>query len=235
MYGSRVRAPDRSLTYPEESVVTNWLFLILFDSLIFMNVQKLNALFTRYVADIPVRGEVQHIIPFSVFETFQYHWDLEHKDFERMFDDSLAGDCDLWEAEDYHPKQSMLYYISQNHELVRSMFRDLFDENRDLIGRLHRFIDQCDQLRTYHSKGITKRESHYHGDKKMVFLYLALRFPDIYSLFYPEGFEKTLALSDGKPVGPTLDLERYKKTSKTIGFLMNKNIQLADYIQNPPI
>lgn len=195
-----------------------------------MNLQLLTNLISDYKIFIEKRQDEEWQQPWKSLEVFNYHWDIDASDFARMYDDSFAGDCFLWHGEDFHPKTSMLYYCSQNADLVRSMFIDLYDEGRDIVGRIHRFMDQCDQLRTYHSKGITLRESHYHSDRRMVFVYLAFRYPDKYTLYEEQGFRKILELVNAKPVGSSLTLERYIKTSKTIDILMQRDTDLVDLL-----
>jgi len=197
-----------------------------------MNLQLLNSLLAEYKASLNNRADNEWHKPWKSLEMFDYHWDIEAREFDRMFDDSFGGDCYLWEGEDFHPKSSMLYYSTQNPDLVRSMFIDLFDENRDIVGRIHRFVDQCDQLRTYHSKGITKRESHYHGDRKMVFVYLAFRYPEKYTLYEGAGFRKLLEQVNAKPLGPVINIDRYIKTSKTINTLMQRDEEVANMLVN---
>lgn len=196
-----------------------------------MNIQKLNSLLGHFAREhlqgVPLKSMEEYLL----MERFQYYWDIDALDFVTMYDDSLGGRSHLWEGADYHPKASMLHYISQNPDLVRSMFIDLYDQQRDVVGRIHRFIDQCDQLRIYHSQGITKRASHYHGDMRMVFVYLALRYPAVYCYLYSDGFATMISLVDGKKIGPILDIERFIRTSNTIAVFMSKHPLAVGFLQ----
>ncbi|MFT6811047.1 MAG: hypothetical protein ACJA01_004293 [Saprospiraceae bacterium] len=188
-----------------------------------MNLQLFTNLIAEYRFFIGKREESDWQQPWKSVEVFTYHWDIEARDFATMYDDSFAGDNYLWEDDDFHPKVSMLHYAKQNPDLIRSLFIDLYDEGRDIVGRIHRFIDQCDQLRTYHSKGITKREAHYHADRRMVFVYLAFRYPEKYTLYEELGFRKLLERVNAKSLGSTIVIERYIKTSRTIDTLMRRD------------
>ncbi|MFT4567832.1 MAG: hypothetical protein ACI9FN_002799 [Saprospiraceae bacterium] len=188
-----------------------------------MNLQLFTNLIAEYRFFIGKREESDWQQPWKSVEVFTYHWDIEARDFATMYDDSFAGDNYLWEGDDFHPKVSMLHYAKQNPDLIRSLFIDLYDEGRDIVGRIHRFIDQCDQLRTYHSKGITKREAHYHADRRMVFVYLAFRYPEKYTLYEELGFRKLLERVNAKSLGSTIVIERYIKTSRTIDTLMRRD------------
>jgi hypothetical protein len=193
-----------------------------------MNLQLFTNLIAEYRFFIGKREESDWQQPWKSVEVFTYHWDIEARDFATMYDDSFAGDNYLWEGDDFHPKVSMLHYAKQNPDLIRSLFIDLYDEGRDIVGRIHRFIDQCDQLRTYHSKGITKREAHYHADRRMVFVYLAFRYPEKYTLYEELGFRKLLEGVKAKPLGANVEIERYIKTSKTIDTLMRRDKALLE-------
>ena len=73
---------------------------------------------------------------------FISHWDLEYLDLKSMYNHSLKSEINttLWRGDDYHPKEVMMAFIDYEKEIVRSIFRDLLDERREIGGRMERFV-----------------------------------------------------------------------------------------------
>lgn len=118
---------------------------------------------------------------------FQDKWDIEASDFGSMFDSSFQAVSDnLWVSSRYYPKKMMLEFIALDQELVRSMFRELYDEEQDIRLRVEAFVLQCDTLleRWMEEGERSGRDlSHYHGDMRAVSQYLFFRYPERYYLY----------------------------------------------------
>lgn len=159
---------------------------------------------------------------------FYENWRLEAEDFGAMYDQALQNSETrrLWVRQAYFPKQRMLEFIDMQPEFVRSMFKELFQEERELQGRVDRFLFHCDELlREYqelHPKTI--ETEHFHRDGyRMVSLYLAFRYPDQYALYDFEAFQHTLRQLKVPNVPLTHDLERYFKVLRTLHKLLSKD------------
>lgn len=147
-----------------------------------MNLQKLNSAVQQYKAFL--KSEPQHD-PYWKWESlriFSENWDIEALDFRSMYDRSLQNSRTrrLWKRENYEPKDMMLKFIHLNSEFVRYMFQDLFNENKEVDGRVDRFVFHCDELlREYkETHPLSIENSHFHDDNyQMVSLYLAFRYP----------------------------------------------------------
>ncbi len=192
-----------------------------------MNLQKINQSFATY-HDIIKNPSYDGWTLWELAHQFQSNWDVDAVDFSVMFNKCFEVNSPLWIRDSYYPKQAMQRYININDDLVRSMFKDLYNENKDIDGRISRFIYQCDELYKLERQSKQKVLPHDHGDKKMVFIYLAFRYPDLYTLYDFPAFKKYLNFI-GSPKEPIeSDIARYIKVSKTIGTLLKNQDGLIE-------
>lgn len=172
---------------------------------------------------IDQKPELMDELLWEVTRNFQENWDLEVLDFAAMYDRSLESRISrrLWKGVDYYPKEALAAFIAKDKEIVRVMFRDLFDEKRDVIGRVSRFSFHCDQLLDSHRKDLPDLLDHYHGDERMPGLYLALRYPDLYVYPELEIFRRCMIKLDARNVPSVIPVDTYFKMMRTIDkFLM---------------
>ena len=165
---------------------------------------------------------------------FQQNWDIEALDFGQMFNQSLESGISrrLWKGVDYYPKEAMLAFIAKDKEIVRVMFRDLFDEKRDVTGRIGRFGFHCEQLLDSHRKDLPDLLDHYHGDERMPGLYLSLRFPDLYVFPELESFRKAMMKLDARNVPAVIPIDTYFKLMRAIDKFLSSDEQLFTHVQN---
>lgn len=161
---------------------------------------------------------------------FQENWNLDAPDLEAMYHRSLENSTTrrLWKRENYEPKRLMRAFIRMEPDFVRSMFRELFDETKSIGLRAGRFVFYCDELLQSYKKANPRsiENNHYHGDYHMIFLYLAFRYPDRYSMYHFEYFVRTLEVLGVAELPKTHDLERFVKVSRTLYRLMEKEEHL---------
>ncbi len=145
-------------------------------------------------------------------EIFQRVWDLEALELEIIYDRALSHPTSgsLWGGNHQSAKSIMIEFIQLNREFVRSMFRDLFANQRDLSMRIERFHFHCDQLLEQYRAKNKRINHHFHHDYHMPTLYLALRYPDQFCVFDQTNFSLSLARIDAKnPLDA--DLVRFSK------------------------
>ena len=101
-----------------------------------------------------------------------------------MYDKSLSSNISarLWGGSTNSAKSVMLQFIDLNKEFVRSMFRDLYTEDKDLSLRISRFKVHCSELLAVMQKAGSPMSHHFHNDEE-VSIYLAFNNPDTYNLF----------------------------------------------------
>ena len=159
-------------------------------------------------------GEFAAALNWECQEIFQEKWDIDAIDFAKMYDTCLSHQKSgrLWGGNHQSAKSAMLVFINNNSEFVRSMFRDLFSEKKDLIMRIERFQFHCDQLLHEVHKTNHSVIHHDHDDFYMPTLYLSMRYPQVYCLFEKEPFSMMLGALEAKDSG-YVTLERFQKVT----------------------
>ncbi|MEK7256137.1 MAG: hypothetical protein AAB316_15405, partial [Bacteroidota bacterium] len=133
-----------------------------------MNLQKLTDAIQSYKTYLQRHPQHDPYWKWESLKIFQENWDIEALDFRSMFDRSLENSRTrrLWKRENYLPKDVMLKFIELNREFVRQIFQDLFNENKEVEGRIDRFLFHCDELlreyREPHPRSV--ENSHFHHD-----------------------------------------------------------------------
>jgi hypothetical protein len=161
-------------------------------------------------------------------QNFQNSWNLGAHDLAAMYERSLSNQKTnrLWNRENYEPKRMMVLFAEMQPDFVRQMFEHLFDEQLKVEGRAGRFVFYCDELladfREQNPK--SKEDSHFHQDGyQMVFLYLALKYPDQYCFYDFSRFQSSLKAIGAPEIPLTHDLERFVKVSRTLYNMLRKD------------
>jgi len=162
---------------------------------------------------------------------FQQNWDLGDLDFHSIFNKSFKSKISnkLWGGSKDSPKSMMLEFINLNKEFVRTAFRDLFNEEKDITMRINRFGFHCDQMLDQSLEAKKKFNTHHHEDRKMAALYLSFNAPELYTLFEYPIFKKTMELLDTRSVPEKFEIERYFKLSKGLNTLISKDEELMEW------
>lgn len=101
-----------------------------------------------------------------------------------------------------YPRKMILDFAKADRETVRQMFRDLFDESRDLAERVTAFQASAEEIRAKYDDGTKQWQNHYQSTNA-VSTYLWLMFPDKYYIYKYKNVLKTATelSSDYKPKG----------------------------------
>lgn len=119
---------------------------------------------------------------------FQDHWDIEAVDFCTMLKNSLDKTFNLLASTHYFPGKMIKEFAEKEPETVRQMFKNLFDENKDLCDRIVSFKVQSKQLvNKYWDPGKSDFQT-----ENTITTYLWLRYPDKYYIYK---FEEAKSLS----------------------------------------
>ena len=119
---------------------------------------------------------------------FQDRWDIESTDFCTMLKNSLDKTFNLLASSHYFPRKMIEEFAQKESETVRQMFMDLFDESKDLYGRMVSFKAQSKQLvNKYWDSGKSDFQT-----ENTITTYLWLRYPDKYYIYK---FEEAKSLS----------------------------------------
>jgi hypothetical protein len=160
-------------------------------------------------------------------QNFQTNWNPDDPDPVGMFDRSFYNTDTrrLWQTEGWYPKKMMLEFWQMDPGSVRLLFDDLFNATKEEEGRVRRFIFGCDELLVdYKQKNITTIENnHYHGDYRMIGLYLAFRYPESYALYDFAIFQKALIHLGGRDIPMRHDIGRFFKVMRTLMNFLDKD------------
>lgn len=120
---------------------------------------------------------------------FQDNWDIEAIDFCTMLKNSLDKTFNLLASTHYFPGKMIKEFAQKESETVRQMFMDLFDESKDLYGRMVSFKAQSKQLvNKYWNPGKSDFQT-----ENTITTYLWLRYSDKYYIYK---FEEAKSLAN---------------------------------------
>ena len=77
---------------------------------------------------------------------FKDNWNEERNDIIAMYESSLKSQYSgfLWGGRRNSPRSAMIEMMEHNADFIRDMFRDLFNEKREVLLRMDRFAFHCD-------------------------------------------------------------------------------------------
>jgi hypothetical protein len=174
------------------------------------------------------------IYKYENLSNYRRHWDLSELDLKKMYADSFSSQVSgrLWGGTVDSPRSIMMSFIDINKEFVRSMFRDLHNESKDLSMRINRFSFHCDQLLDLLQKENDKIDRHFHETPQMAFLYLCFENPELYPLYSYKAYHKSMQMFETSSIPEPFEVERFYKLSKAIYTIIKKDEALISLIQS---
>ena len=109
-------------------------------------------------------------------KTFQDNWDIEAQDLSDMIKRSLSGVSHMMVSQARFPEGMIEDFAEREPDTVRDMFKDLFDESKDIIERFHSFKQKSADLLERVGNGA---KNHFQ-DERTIALYLWLAYPEKY-------------------------------------------------------
>ena len=192
-----------------------------------MLLAKIQSAITAYSRWLNGLRHHPHTYKWESLQHFQANWNPDTADPAAMFDRCLQNSETrrLWQSENWFPKKIMLEFWRMDPQTVRWMFDDLFNETREVGGRTGRFLFGCDTLlRDYRqAHPLSPENDHFHGDYRMIALYLAFRYPESYAPYDFPAFQQAMAQLGARDVPQQNDLPRYFKVLKTLTTFLEKD------------
>lgn len=197
-----------------------------------MEVRKIKNLIAQYKKILLQRKAPKDLYLWEAQQVFQDHWDIDTSDFAAMYEQAINSKQTLryWKTGQYQPKQMMAYFIEMDVAWVKSMFEDLFNESVEIEARVERFLFLMDEtLKMYRSKNpLSIDTNHYHGDYRMISLYLSFRYPTQYAYYQHEDFVRFLQNVHSPKIPLVPDFIRFCKVSNIIYTFMKKEEGLLE-------
>lgn len=192
-----------------------------------MKVALIQAYAEVFKEHLRITQDYNELYKYESLNNFQRNWDLGELDLGKMYDKSLESSLSarLWGGSQDSAKSLMLEFIETDKEYVRSMFRDLFNEDKDLSMRINRFKFHCDELLAQLQTKGRKLSHHHHGDEEIC-LYLAFNAPETYPLFHYAPFQIMMTRLENKAVPQEWEVDRYYKLCNGLYTLLTKDEDL---------
>lgn len=198
-----------------------------------MQLNKLRDYLAAYTKWLGSRDAEKRLYYWESQAHWQTNWDDEASDFAAMLDACLQNSTTkrLWKREAYEPKRMMLAFAQEDGHFVYSMFRDLFNEEKDTHSRADRFVFYCDEmLQQYRRKYPGKIDnSHYHDDGyEIISLYLSFHYPERYAPYKAERLQQLLRNLGAPNIPLAGDFPRHIKVMRTLQQFINKEEELLE-------
>jgi hypothetical protein len=133
-----------------------------------MVLAKINAAIADYKQWLASIKHHPFVYKWESVQHFQAHWNLDSVDPAAMFESCFHNTETrrLWQTENWQPKRIMTEFWRFDPLTVRMMFDDLYNETREVDGRISRFLFGCDMvLRDFRkAKSTSIENNHDHGD-----------------------------------------------------------------------
>lgn len=136
-------------------------------------------------------------------KTFQDNWDLDAQNLSDMIKHSLYDVSHMMVSQARFPEGMIEDFAEREPDTVRVMFKDLFDESKDIIERFHSFKQKSADLLQRVGNGA---KNHFQ-DERTIALYLWLAYPEKYYVYqYTQARNLSIALgSDHRIIKGRLD------------------------------
>ncbi len=199
-----------------------------------MQVPKIKA-FVRDFTEWILTDEAHEYLPYwETQKNWQENFDVEAKDLAASYDAALDSKTNRrhYRRGGYDPKRSMLAIMEWEPDFVRDAFRDLFSEDRDLEGRIQRFVFYVNELfnRYRDAKPKARIPTHYHDDDyNMVSIYLMGQFPEQYGPYSTELLQNICQKLGARTIPPAADFPRYAKLLQTLRPFLTEEKLMENY------
>ncbi|MCM1500969.1 MAG: EVE domain-containing protein [Clostridium sp.] len=162
-----------------------------------IDIEKLRPILEGYKAYFPSHWEDEKY-KWEAIKHFQTHWNIEAENFGDMFKEATDRTYNLLASGYAYPRGMITNFAKADDEFVRQMFRDLYDEGRNLAERVAAFQTSAEELRAKYDDGTWR--NHYQNTNA-ISTYLWLMYPDKYYIYKYELYRDAAAelSADYKP------------------------------------
>jgi len=188
----------------------------------------IKSLIEKYKELILTNPDYDELYKWESLKTFQDRWNIDEDDFHQMYDNSLKNSYseNLWASQFFYPKRVMLKFIELDQERVRSMFKNLFDEEKEIESRIDRFVFHCDELRDLILKKESQFQNHFHDGYRMISVYLCFRYPMQYTIYKYTEFKDFMEYVRAKSIPGTNEIDRFYKVMRTLYNILAEDDEL---------
>ena len=149
-----------------------------------MNLQTLRKYIDEYKLNFDSVNQ-EEIYKWRAVKCFQDNWDIEATDFFVMLTKSIRLTQNLLKSGQYFPLRMLLHYAEQRPEMLRDLFKKLFEEEQDIYQRIIDFQNGTEVINNEIFPGKNTYQDH-----RAIIVYLTLRFPERYYFYKFEMFKQ---------------------------------------------
>ena len=154
-----------------------------------IDIVKLRPILAGYKAYFPSHWD-DEIYKWEAIKHFQDHWNIDAENFGEMFKEATDKTFNLLASGYAYPRGMMINFAKADDAAARQMFRDLFDESRDLAERVDAFQTASEAIRAKYDDGTWR--NHYQNTNA-ISVYLLLRYPEKYYIYKYEIYRDVAA------------------------------------------
>ncbi|MDT5063522.1 MAG: hypothetical protein QOH63_3981 [Acidobacteriota bacterium] len=191
-----------------------------------MNLQKVKEIIEFYKKHFHAICK-EEIYKWRAVKRFQDNWNIGADDFVAMLEDSLNLSRNLLDSGNYYPKRMLLLNAGQKPEIVRKLFNELYNEEKDWIERIIDFKNGMASLTKINFRN--HRQSYQ--DPRAILVYLTLRFPDTYFFYKYTMFEAFIEKVDHPYIPKTGAIENLRIYFNLCELLKEEIIKDAELIK----
>ena len=145
-----------------------------------MNKEIVKLYIEEYKREFP-RINSKELYKWKAIKQFQDNWDIDAPNFSNMLFESLKLTNNLLASNNSYPARMVIKNAERSAEVVRSLFKNLFNEELDLTERVKKFRKEFANLNAKNFIGKNDYQGHL-----AVLVYLTLKYPERY-YFYKYG------------------------------------------------
>ncbi|WP_282112338.1 McrB family protein [Maribacter stanieri] len=169
----------------------------------------------KYIEFLKHNEESNESYKWEAINHFKENWDIKTDDFEAMFLESFKKVSNLVYQNSWgFIKKALAHY----DEIVREMFKRLYDESKPLLDRIKEFEAKTEELLELVKKAENNNNLNAQQDERTISVYLSFMYPEKYYL-YKSSFYTNLCKQ--------LNVQTKKTGSKYLHYL-----ELAESIKN---
>ena len=144
-----------------------------------INKELLREALAEYKISFPSERWPEERYKWEAIKAFQDNWDINASDFSSMLEASLSkADILLLSANNF-PGGMIKLFAKSAPEEVRTMFKELYDETKDVYGRVSGFKNHAQRLLELYGG---EAKNHFQRENA-ISVYLWLRYPDRYYIY----------------------------------------------------
>jgi len=199
-----------------------------------MQLKKIQEYIEKYKQFLRSSKSHEYLYLWEAQKYWQDNFDSISEGWSAMYENSLQSNHTrrLWKTTAYRPKEVMLKLIDMRDDFVKQAFRDLLNEEKEILGRIDRFVFYCDQLLMEYKKTNPQSiENNHYQDYSILSLYLAFQYPAQYNYYNFQLFCDSLLKLGAMKIPASDDIVRYFKTSRTIFQFLQKDEEVLELHQ----